>query len=90
VFGTPPGSVVVLIARAVPAATTESVTVADVLWAGEPESLTVTPNEKLPLPVGFPETIPVDAARLSPAGRLPEEIDHVYAPVPPVACRVLV
>jgi hypothetical protein len=39
--------------------------------------LTVTPKEKLPFPVGFPEMIPEDAARLSPAGRLPEPIDHV-------------
>jgi hypothetical protein len=50
--------------------------------------LSVTPKEKLPLAVGVPETIPVDAARLSPAGRLPEEIDHVYPAVPPVACSV--
>jgi hypothetical protein len=51
--------------------------------------LAVTPNEKLPFPVGFPEITPVDDARLSPAGRLPELIDHVYAPVPPVACNVV-
>jgi len=79
------------IARGVPAATIERVTAGTVaVWAGEPESFTDTPNEKLPLAVGFPETVPVDAARVSPAGRLPVEIDHVYAPVPPVACSVLV
>jgi hypothetical protein len=51
--------------------------------------LTVTPKEELPLPVGCPEMIPVDGARLSPAGRLPEEIDQVYGAVPPVACRAV-
>jgi hypothetical protein len=67
----------VLIARGVPAGTRARVTVPAVVWAGEPPSLTATPKEKLPLPVGFPEMIPVDGARLSPAGRLPEEIDQV-------------
>jgi len=43
----------------------------------------------LPLAVGFPEMIPVDGARLSPAGRLPEEIDHVNDPAPPVACSAV-
>jgi len=77
VFGTPPGRVVVVIASGVPAWTTERVTVALVVCTGEPASLTVTPKEKLPFPVGFPEMTPVEAPRLSPAGRLPEEIDHV-------------
>jgi hypothetical protein len=88
-FGVPPGRVVELIARGDPAATTESVTVAVVVWAGEPPSLRLTPKEKLPLPVGFPEMTPIDAARLSPAGRLPEEIDQVYGAVPPAACSAL-
>jgi hypothetical protein len=79
--------VVELIAKGVPAATTESVTVAVVVWAGEPASLRVTPKEKFPLPVGFPEMIPVDAAKLSPSGRVPEVIDQVYGAVPPVACN---
>jgi hypothetical protein len=89
VFGTPPGRLVVVIASGVPAWTTERVTVAVVVWTGEPESLTDTPKEKLPFPVGFPETTPVDAVRMSPAGRLPEEIDHVYGAVPPMACSPL-
>jgi hypothetical protein len=89
VFGTPPGRLVVVIARGVPACTREIVAVAVVVWAGEPASFTVTPKEKFPLPVGFPEMTPVDAARLSPVGRLPEEIDHVYGAVPPVACSPL-
>jgi hypothetical protein len=88
-FGTPPGSAVVLIARAAPACTTKRVTVALAVCAGEPASLTDTPNEKFPFPVGFPEMIPVEATRLRPAGRLPELIDHVYDPVPPVACSAV-
>ena len=34
-----------------------------------------------------PDTRPVEEARLSPAGSVPEEIDQVYGEVPPVACR---
>jgi hypothetical protein len=45
--------------------------------AGEPESTTVTPKEKLPPNVGVPEMTPVSDARLSPAGRLPEVTDQV-------------
>lgn len=82
----PAGSVVELIARGVPDATIESVIVADAVWAAA--SLTVTPKEKVPLPFGDPETTPLEA-RLSPLGRLPEEIDQVYGAVPPTACRVL-
>jgi hypothetical protein len=89
VFGTPPGRAVVVIASGAPACTRERVTVAVVVCTGEPASLTVTPNEKLPFPVGFPEMTPVDGARLSPAGRLPEEMDHVYGAVPPIACSPL-
>jgi hypothetical protein len=32
---------------------------------------------------------PVVPANVSPGGRLPEVIDHVYAGVPPVACRLV-
>ena len=53
------------------------------VWAGEPESLTVAPKEKLPLAVGVPETTPVAGVRERPAGSEPEEIDQVYEPVPP-------
>jgi hypothetical protein len=83
----PPGRVVELMASGVPAATRERVMVAVAVWAGEPASWTDTPNEKLPLAVGVPETRPVEGARLSPAGRAPEEIDQVYGEVPPVACK---
>ena len=40
-------------------------------------SLTVAVKLDVPLVVGVPEMIPVVAARVSPAGRLPEVIDHV-------------
>jgi hypothetical protein len=66
-----------LMARGDPAATSESVAVALAVCAGEPASLTVTPKVKLPLAVGVPEMRPVEGARLSPAGRLPEDIDQV-------------
>jgi hypothetical protein len=40
---------------------------------------------EVPVAVGVPEIIPVVAARLNPAGRVPAVIDQVYAGVPPVA-----
>jgi hypothetical protein len=48
-------------------------------------SLTVAVKLEVPDAVGLPEMIPLVAARVSPAGRLPDLIDHVYAGVPPVA-----
>ena len=66
-----------LIARGVPAATTERATVAVAVWTGEPASWTDTPKETFPLAVGVPEIRPVEGARLRPAGRVPEEIDQV-------------
>ena len=71
-------------AAVVAAATTMEVG-AEVLCAGEPLSLTDAVKLNVPLTVGVPEMMPVVAARVSPAGRLPEVIDHVYAGVPPVA-----
>jgi hypothetical protein len=44
----------------------------------------------LPLNVGVPEITPLEAIRLSPAGRLPEVIDHVYGVVPAAAVRAAV
>lgn len=38
--------------------------------------------------VGVPVIAPLAASRDNPAGRLPEEMDHVRAPVPPVAASV--
>ena len=49
--------------------------------------MTVTVMGKLPFAVGVPEMRPVVAARLRPAGRLPEVIDQLYGAVPPVAAR---
>ena len=86
-FVIPADKLVVLIASGDPAATTDKARMPAAVWTGEPASLTVTPMEKLPLTVGVPEINPVVADRLSPAGRAPEEIDQVYDPVPPLACR---
>jgi hypothetical protein len=55
--------------------------------AGELLSVTATVKFELPLAVGVPEITPAfDSVR--PAGRLPEEIDHVYPGVPPLALSV--
>jgi hypothetical protein len=48
-------------------------------------SFTVAVKLEVPLALGVPEMVPVVAARVSPAGRLPELIDHVYDGLPPVA-----
>jgi hypothetical protein len=44
---------------------------------GLDESATVKVKLAVPLAVGFPEITPVDAARLSPAGRVPVVRDQV-------------
>jgi hypothetical protein len=49
----------------------------DLVWTGEPLSLTVAVKLEVPLVVGVPEMMPVVAAKVSPAGRLPEVIDQV-------------
>jgi hypothetical protein len=49
---------------------------ADAVCAGDPLSFTATVNVTVPFVVGVPEiTPPLDI--VSPAGRLPEAIDHV-------------
>ena len=48
-------------------------------------SVTLTARLVTPVVVGVPEIVPVVAARVNPAGRLPDVIDHVYAGVPPLA-----
>ena len=58
------------------------------VFAGVAESVTFTVKLVLPETVGVPEIIPVDPARVSPAGRDPVEIDQLYGVVPPVAARV--
>ena len=49
----------------------------DFVWTGVPLSLTVAVKLDVPLMVGVPEMMPVVAARVSPAGRLPAVIDQV-------------
>ena len=51
----------------------------------------VTLTVKLAVPgglAGVPEITPVDEFRVSPDGSDPEEMLHVYGPVPPVAASV--
>ena len=49
---------------------------AEAVWAGDALSFTDTVNVAVPFAVGVPEiTPPLD--RESPAGRLPDAIDHV-------------
>ena len=60
---------------------------ADAVCAGDALSFTATVNVAVPLAVGVPEiTPPLDSE--SPAGRLPDAIDHVYPGVPPLALSV--
>ena len=40
-------------------------------------SVTVVVKVEVPVAEGVPEMVPVVAARVRPAGRLPELIDHV-------------
>jgi hypothetical protein len=58
---------------------------ADFVCAGLPASVAVAVRLNVPEAVGVPEMIPVDAAKLSPAGRLPALIDQAYGDVPPFA-----
>jgi len=50
--------------------------VADFVWTGLLLSVAVAVNENVPLAVGVPEITPLPDANASPAGRLPEVIDH--------------
>ena len=83
----PPGSDDVVIVRVTGATTSDRVTV--LVCTGLDESATEKVKLLVPLAVGFPEITPVDAARLSPAGRVPEVRDQVYGLVPPVAFSVV-
>lgn len=58
------------------------------LCCGEPESTTLSVKLYVPDWVGVPEMVPVVAANVSPAGNLPDGIDHVNAGVPPVVATV--
>ena len=57
---------------------------------GVSESVTFTVKLIAPVvvPVGVPAIAPVDAFRVSPAGKLPLETLHVSVPAPPVAASV--
>jgi hypothetical protein len=70
------------------AGATTSDRVTDFVCAGFSASATVAVRLAVPAAVGVPEIIPLDAARVSPAGRLPET-DHVYGEAPPVACSTV-
>jgi hypothetical protein len=50
---------------------------AALVWSGLLLSLTVAVKVVVPAAEGVPEIIPVVAARVRPAGSLPEVIDHV-------------
>jgi hypothetical protein len=52
-------------------------------------SLTCTVNDAVAAVVGMPEITPVDATRLSPAGRLPALTLQLYGAFPPLACNVV-
>jgi hypothetical protein len=76
----------VVIANGVGATTRERVT--DFVWAGLDESVTLKDKLAVPTAVGVPEMTPLLGAKLRPVGRVPEVMDQVYGPVPPVALRV--
>lgn len=71
----PDGREVLVIESADSATVSEAAT--DLLRAGLDESFTITVTGKLPPTVGIPVRIPVLAARVSPAGSLPDEIDQL-------------
>jgi hypothetical protein len=56
---------------------TTTAVVAEATCDGLLLSVTVAVKVVVPLVVGMPVTAPVDAVRVSPAGSLPEVIDHV-------------
>jgi hypothetical protein len=49
----------------------------DAVCVGLLLSVTVVVKIELPVLVDVPEIVPVDGVRTSPAGKLPEVIDHV-------------
>ena len=51
-------------------------------------SVTCTVKLAVPVAVGVPEMVPVVDASVSPAGKLPERIDHAYGVVPPAAASI--
>ena len=53
-------------------------------------SVTLAVNAEVPAVAGVPEMTPVVLSRVSPAGSVPEEIDQLSPPAPPVAASVAV
>jgi hypothetical protein len=51
-------------------------------------SVTRTVKLEVPAVVGVPDIIPVPAAKLKPAGKVPVTIDQLEGGVPPVAFKV--
>jgi hypothetical protein len=86
VFTVPLGRLAVVIESGAAATTIE--VDADCFCTGLLLSDTDTVKLEVPLLVGVPEIAPVAVPRLSPGGRLPDETDHVYGLVPPVALKV--
>jgi hypothetical protein len=69
-------------------AATTTVTDADCVCTGLPLSCTLAVKVDTPLVVTVPEITPVDGTMDRPAGNCPDEMDHVYGLVPPLACSV--
>ena len=69
------------------AALTAIDSLAEAVCVGDALSVTVTVKFAVPFAVGVPEiTPPLDSE--SPAGKLPDAIDHAYPGVPPLALSV--
>lgn len=73
----------------IPEAEIVSDSCADAVTAGDALSATATVKVAVPVAVGVPEITPA-LDSVSPSGKLPDAIDHVYPGVPPVALRVVV
>jgi hypothetical protein len=58
----------------------------DTVFAGLPESVTITVTVELPAAVGVPLT--VQPLSVSPAGRVPVVMEQLYGEVPPLAPMV--
>ena len=83
----PPVSEEVVTCTDAPAAVTTMLKFAVALCAGELASVTFTVNDAVPDDVGVPLICPA-LLSVSPAGKVPEEIDQLYGVVPPLAASV--
>lgn len=82
--GSPSALVSMTTGGGVPTVTDKS---ASAVCEGELESVAVMAKTDVPVVVGVPEIIPVDASRLSPGGRVPLVTDQLKGAVPPSAQR---